>query len=626
MSENFDKEQLHLYGIYDLRRILRSLGGTPGVKPKGVIIDEIKNILETGNMPVRSTRGRKAVKSTSDIPPQETKKESLPSLPEEKEELSENTNDYIMPEDGAESEEFKQQPAPYGFGGQGFGETPAYTDEKDKGFTASGAIFSNGTDPVSPEESYCEDDGKTSQNKNDEHSRSYKTEQYAGRDRQQGGNRQPRTGVFIGNSQTNRDGRGNTFYRDADRQRQNGQREGFNRGNRTPYERKDYQTSSGARFADNEQQKKPDTVSGVLEMHMDGYGFLRANNYESSPTGDTFLARQQVKYFGLRRGDFVVGRAERTRETGSSSLTEVLSVNGLPPRTPRRNFDDLTPCYPQERLSLERKDDENCFTLRMMDLLCPLGKGQRGLVVAPPKTGKTTLLKNVAQAIEANHPDIHLIVLLIDERPEEVTDLKSSIKGEVVYSTFDEPPEHHIRAAELVMWRAKRLVELEKDVVILLDSITRLTRAYNQVVPSSGKILSGGIDPAALQLPKKFFGAARNIKEGGSLTILATALIDTGSKMDDVIYEEFKGTGNMEIHLTRELAEKRIFPAFDLYRSGTRKEELLLSKKELDCSFLVRRFISREEGVESLISMIGRTENNEEFVAKFPAWVKLMEK
>ena len=262
----------------------------------------------------------------------------------------------------------------------------------------------------------------------------------------------------------------------------------------------------------------------------------------------------------------------------------------------------------------------------MMDLLCPLGKGQRGLVVAPPKTGKTTLLKNVAQAIETNHPDIHLIVLLIDDRPLEVTDLKSSIKGEVVYSTFDEPPEHHIRAAELVMWRAKHLVELKKDVVILLDSITRLTRAYNQVVPSSGKILSGGIDPAALQLPKKFFGAARNTKEGGSLTILATALIDTGSKMDDVIYEEFKGTGNMEIHLTRELAEKRIFPAFDLYRSGTRKEELLLTKKELDCSFLIRRFITQEEGVGSLIGMIGRTENNEEFVSKFPAWVKLMEK
>lgn len=638
MAENFDKDQLNLYGIYDLRRILRSLGGTPGTKSKGVIIDEIKNILETGDTPVRSTRGRKAVKSTLD----RSEEPAAEKTPENTtEETASAENGYLPDGSSTEDDGFAETNSSFGFGA-GFGETPTYTDEQDKGFTASGAIYNSGSATSSDDETFYSGATKKPDGKTDYHEQcdgqNRNGEQYFGRQNDYA--RQQKPATYIGNSaQYNRDGNqrnnggynNNGVYNNNGRYQNSGinRQDGYNRNGRI-YDKREYQNAanrnaSETKFTEGE-RKKPDTVCGVLEMHMDGYGFLRANNYESSPVGDTFIARQQVKYFGLRRGDFVVGRAERTRETGSSSLTEVISVNGLPPRTPRRNFDDLTPYYPQERITLERKDDENCFTLRMMDLLCPLGKGQRGLVVAPPKTGKTTLLKNVAQAIETNHPDIHLIVLLIDERPEEVTDLKSSIKGEVVYSTFDEPPEHHIRAAELVMWRAKRLVELKKDVVVLLDSITRLTRAYNQVVPSSGKILSGGIDPAALQLPKKFFGAARNTKEGGSLTILATALIDTGSKMDDVIYEEFKGTGNMEIHLTRELAEKRIFPAFDLYRSGTRKEELLLTKKELDCSFLIRRFITKEEGVGSLIGMIGRTENNEEFVSKFPAWVKLMEK
>ncbi|MBO7377839.1 MAG: transcription termination factor Rho [Clostridia bacterium] len=375
-------------------------------------------------------------------------------------------------------------------------------------------------------------------------------------------------------------------------------------------------------FSKSQVEDRAAPVSGVLELHSDGYGFLRAKNYEASANGDTFVSRQAVKANWLRRGDFVVGYAERTRETGSSSLTEILSVNGMPARTPRRNFDELVPCYPDARITLEHEKDD--LTLRMMDILCPLGKGQRGLIVAPPKTGKTTLLKRVAQAIGANYPDIHLIVLLIDERPEEVTDLTRCVNGEVVFSTFDEPAEHHIRAAELVMWRAKRLVELGRDVVILLDSITRLTRAYNQALPASGKILSGGIDPIALQAPKKFFGGARNIENGGSLTILATALVETGSKMDDVIYEEFKGTGNMEIHLTRELAERRIFPAIDLYGSGTRKDELLLTPKELECAYLVRRFLKNDDGVERLLDMFARTDTNDEFVNKVPAWLKLM--
>ncbi len=366
------------------------------------------------------------------------------------------------------------------------------------------------------------------------------------------------------------------------------------------------------------------TVSGVLEILMDGYGFLRASNYETTP-GDVYVSPQMLRFSKLRRGDFVVGKAERTRETGAENLTEIISVNGQSPRADRRNFDDLIPCYPNKRLTLETESIREAYTLRIMDILCPLGKGQRGLIVAPPKTGKTTLLKKTAQSLERNYPNIHLIVLLIDERPEEVTDLRRSINGEVVYSTFDEPPEHHVRAAELVMWRAKRLAELGRDVVILLDSITRLTRAYNQVVQSNGKILSGGIDSAALQAPKKFFGSARNLEEGGSITILATALIDTGSKMDDVIYEAFKGTGNMEIHLTRELSERRIFPAIDLLRSGTRKDELLLTDEEMNCANAVRKFLSREDGVETLIDMIKKTSDNVEFVSKFASWVKLMD-
>ena len=366
-------------------------------------------------------------------------------------------------------------------------------------------------------------------------------------------------------------------------------------------------------------------VEGVLELHMDGYGFLRAHNYEST-SRDTFVARPVVKRYNLRRGDYIKGSAERLRENESPALKCVFSVNGLEPEKLgyRKNFDDLIPYYPTERITLETKNSCDDLAIRCMDLFCPIGKGQRGLIVSPPKAGKTTLLKKIAASVEENYPDINLIVLLIDERPEEVTDLKRSVKGEVVYSTFDESPEHHIRAAELVLWRAKRLVEMGKDVVILLDSLTRLARAYNSSVPSSGKTLSGGIDPVALQSPKKFFGAARNIEGGGSLTIVATALIDTGSKMDDIIYEEFKGTGNMEIHLSRELSERRIFPAIDLYRSGTRKDELLLSDSEIDCVFKVRRIFNEDQKAsENVLDMMKKTSSNAEFVSKMPAWIKL---
>ena len=360
-------------------------------------------------------------------------------------------------------------------------------------------------------------------------------------------------------------------------------------------------------------------AEGVLEILPDGYGFLRGENYLSSPK-DVYISPTQIKRFRLDQGDKIKGIARFPKEDARfPGLIYVGAVNGeLPEKAyKRRKFDDLTPIYPDERIRLETAPTE--YAMRMIDLICPIGKGQRGMIVAPPKVGKTTLLKKIANSITANHPEIELIVLLIDERPEEVTDMKRSIKGEVIYSTFDELPEHHVKVAEMVLERAKRLVEHGKDVAILLDSITRLARAYNLVIPSSGKTLSGGIDPAALHKPKKFFGAARNIEHGGSLTILATSLIDTGSRMDEVIFEEFKGTGNMEVHLDRSLSEKRIFPAIDINKSGTRREEKLLSPEELATTFALRKALSSMpvgEVTEQVIKQMLLTKNNEEFITK----------
>ena len=360
-------------------------------------------------------------------------------------------------------------------------------------------------------------------------------------------------------------------------------------------------------------------AEGVLEILPDGYGFLRGENYLSSPK-DVYISPTQIKRFRLDQGDKIKGIARFPKEDARfPGLIYVGAVNGeLPEKAyKRRKFDDLTPIYPDERIRLETVPTE--YAMRMIDLICPIGKGQRGMIVAPPKVGKTTLLKKIANSITANHPEIELIVLLIDERPEEVTDMKRSIKGEVIYSTFDELPEHHVKVAEMVLERAKRLVEHGKDVAILLDSITRLARAYNLVIPSSGKTLSGGIDPAALHKPKKFFGAARNIEHGGSLTILATSLIDTGSRMDEVIFEEFKGTGNMEVHLDRSLSEKRIFPAIDINKSGTRREDKLLSPEELATTFALRKALSSMpvgEVTEQVINQMLLTKNNEEFITK----------
>ena len=367
-------------------------------------------------------------------------------------------------------------------------------------------------------------------------------------------------------------------------------------------------------------------VEGILEVLPDGYGFLRGENYLSTPK-DVYISPVQIRRFRLDKGDKIKGIARLPKEGEKfPALIYVGEVNGEAPEMAyrRTKFDDLIPIHPNERIRLETTPNE--YAMRIIDLMSPIGKGQRGMIVAPPKVGKTTLLKKIANSITINHPELELIVLLIDERPEEVTDMKRSIKGDVIYSTFDELPEHHVKVAEMVLERAKRLTEQKKDVVILLDSITRLARAYNLVIPSSGRTLSGGLDPSALHKPKKFFGAARNIENGGSLTILATALIETGSRMDDVIFEEFKGTGNMEVHLDRKLSEKRIFPAIDINKSGTRREELLLTPKELEVVFALRKAMSTKpvsEVTEELITQIIQTKNNEEFLDKMSNFLKM---
>ncbi len=368
-----------------------------------------------------------------------------------------------------------------------------------------------------------------------------------------------------------------------------------------------------------------EVVEGILEVLPDGYGFLRGDNY--LPTlKDVYVSPVQIKRFRLDTGDKVKG-IKRTPKEGEKfpALIFVGAVNGQHPENAmkRTKFDDLIPIYPNQRLKLETSQKE--YTMRLMDLLSPIGKGQRGMIVAPPKAGKTTILKQLANSITTNNPEVELIVLLIDERPEEVTDMKRSIKGDVIYSTFDELPEHHVKVAEMVLERAKRLTEQKKDVVILLDSITRLARAYNLVIPSSGRTLSGGLDPSALHKPKRFFGAARNTENAGSLTILATALVETGSRMDDVIFEEFKGTGNMEVHLDRKLSEKRIFPAIDINKSGTRKEELLLNTDELETVYNLRKTIanmSAQEMTEQLIEQIVLTKSNEDFLQRMKIFFK----
>lgn len=369
---------------------------------------------------------------------------------------------------------------------------------------------------------------------------------------------------------------------------------------------------------------------GILEIHPDGYGFIRVRNCEHSEK-DVYVSAIKIRKAGLRQGDMIKGIVKVAYDNKPAALLIINTINGVPAEELRKRprFDDLVPIYPDERLKLENARSKNDFAIREIDLIAPIGKGQRGMIVSPPKAGKTTLLKKIANSISENYPDVTLMVLLIDERPEEVTDMQRSIKGEVVYSTFDEMPEHHTKAAELLLSRAKRLVENGKDVVILMDSLTRLARAYNLTIPPTGRTLSGGIDPGALHSPKSFFGSARNIENGGSLTIIATALVDTGSRMDDVIYEEFKGTGNMEIHLDRKLSEKRIFPAIDLNRSGTRREDLLLSQDELEGVWTMRKILSSgdtESAAENLLQMLVKTSSNAEFIEQLKLQMRLIDK
>lgn len=362
------------------------------------------------------------------------------------------------------------------------------------------------------------------------------------------------------------------------------------------------------------------TAQGILEVLPDGYGFIRSDNYLPGEN-DVYVSPSQIRRFNLKTGDILTGNTRiKTQSEKFSALLYLTTVNGMRPAEAARrtNFEDMTPIFPDERLRLEHP--KSSTAMRIVDLLSPIGKGQRGMIVSPPKAGKTTLIKEVALSVLRNNPEMHILILLIDERPEEVTDIREAITGknvEVIYSTFDELPEHHRRVSEMVIERAKRLVEHKKDVMILLDSITRLARAYNLTVPPSGRTLSGGLDPAALYMPKRIFGAARNMREGGSLTILASALVDTGSKMDDVIYEEFKGTGNMELVLDRKLQEKRVFPAIDIPKSGTRREDLLLSAEEQEAVYSLRRALNgmkSEEAVDNILNMFSRTKNNEEFI------------
>ncbi|MGL5152571.1 MAG: transcription termination factor Rho [Clostridium sp.] len=366
-----------------------------------------------------------------------------------------------------------------------------------------------------------------------------------------------------------------------------------------------------------------ETALGILEVQEpNNFGFLRCKNYLTSPD-DVYVSPSQIRRFNLRTGDQVQGRVRECKEGEKfKALLFVEKVNGENPERAvgRKPFESLTPIYPKERIKLEI-DGERDLTTRLMDVICPIGKGQRGMIVAPPKAGKTTLLKKVAQNITKNYPEIKLIVLLVDERPEEVTDMQRSINGEVIYSTFDEEPQNHTKVCQMVLERAKRMVEQRQDVVILMDSLTRLSRAYNLTVTPSGRTLSGGLDPASLIMPKKFFGAARNVEQGGSLTILATTLVETGSRMDDMIFEEFKGTGNMEVHLDRKLQERRIFPAIDVYKSGTRKEDLLLNEEERDVAYTLRKAMYKDGSAdivtEKLINMMNKTKNNDEFLKFF---------
>ncbi len=408
---------------------------------------------------------------------------------------------------------------------------------------------------------------------------------------------------------------------DAQEKPEKSQEKPEQRGEERPEREPDKGREDRGSQQDKEELDSGITANGILEVMPDGYGFIRSENYLPGDK-DVYVSPSQIRRFNLKTGDIVCGNTRiKTQQEKFSALLYVSTINGFPPivAQQRQNFEDMTPIFPNERIRLEQPG-KSSVAMRIVDLVSPIGKGQRGMIVSQPKAGKTTLLKQIAKSVSTQNPNMHLIILLIDERPEEVTDIKEAIEGknvEVIYSTFDELPEHHKRVSEMVIERAKRLVEHHKEVMILLDSITRLARAYNLTVPPSGRTLSGGIDPAALHMPKRFFGAARNMREGGSLTILASALVDTGSKMDDVVYEEFKGTGNMELVLDRKLSEKRVFPAIDIVKSGTRREDLLLEREEQEAVDIMRKAFNgskSDDAVETVLNMFARTKSNREYI------------
>ncbi len=408
---------------------------------------------------------------------------------------------------------------------------------------------------------------------------------------------------------------------DAQEQPEKSQEKPEQRGEERPEREPDKGREDRGSQQDKEELDSGITANGILEVMPDGYGFIRSENYLPGDK-DVYVSPSQIRRFNLKTGDIVCGNTRiKTQQEKFSALLYVSTINGFPPivAQQRQNFEDMTPIFPNERIRLEQPG-KSSVAMRIVDLVSPIGKGQRGMIVSQPKAGKTTLLKQIAKSVSTQNPNMHLIILLIDERPEEVTDIKEAIEGknvEVIYSTFDELPEHHKRVSEMVIERAKRLVEHHKEVMILLDSITRLARAYNLTVPPSGRTLSGGLDPAALHMPKRFFGAARNMREGGSLTILASALVDTGSKMDDVVYEEFKGTGNMELVLDRKLSEKRVFPAIDIVKSGTRREDLLLEREEQEAVDIMRKAFNgskSDDAVETVLNMFARTKSNREYI------------
>lgn len=477
-----------------------------------------------------------------------------------------------------------------------------------------------------PDRSQESQDRQESRGQDSQESRSQEHRSQESQERQDGRNQEPRRSM----NRANDSNRYSTFKSQPPRQHTgNGQNQGAYQQNQQNQEsgernvRQDVRSeSNGISNQDMAELDSGVEANGILEVMPDGFGFIRCENFLPGEN-DVYVAPSQIRRFNLKTGDIIAGnRRVKSVTEKFAALLFIKSVNGYPlsATETRSNFEDLTPIFPNKRLHMEMPGVKTSMAMRVLDLLSPIGKGQRGMIVSPPKAGKTTLLKQVARAVTTNHPDMHLMILLIDERPEEVTDIKEAIVGpnvEVIYSTFDELPDRHKRVSEMVIERAKRLVEHGRDVIILLDSITRLARAYNLTVAPSGRTLSGGLDPAALHMPKRFFGAARNMREGGSLTVLATALVDTGSRMDDVVYEEFKGTGNMELVLDRKLSEKRIFPAIDIPRSGTRRDDLLLSREEFEAVDMIHKATSSlkpEDAVEKVLDLFARTRNNREFV------------